>query len=64
MVPPVRPATMEDFMRHKLAKFTGKATPNEADAWVCECEKIFEVVSRLSQAGQECGAIGDGTQQS
>ena len=26
MIPPVRPVTMEDFMRHKPAKFTGKAT--------------------------------------
>jgi len=41
MIPPARPVTMEDFMRHKPAKFTGKATPDEADAWLRECEKIF-----------------------
>jgi len=32
---------MEDFMRKRPAKFSGKATPNEADAWLRECEKIF-----------------------
>jgi len=44
MIPPVRPVIMEDFMRHKPAKFTGKATPDEADAWLRECEKIFRVI--------------------
>jgi len=44
MIPPVRPMTMEDFMRHKPAKFTGKATLDEADAWLRECEKIFRVI--------------------
>jgi len=44
MIPPVRPVKMEDFMRHKPTKFTGKATPNEADAWLRECEKIFGVI--------------------
>jgi len=44
MIPPVKPVTMEDFMRHKPAKFTGKATPDEADAWLRECEKIFRVI--------------------
>ena len=44
MVPLVRPVTMEDFMRHKPAKFTGKATLDEADAWLRECEKIFRVI--------------------
>jgi len=34
MIPQVRPVTMEDFMRHKPTKFTSKATPNEADAWL------------------------------
>jgi len=44
MIPPVRPVTMEDFMRHKPVKFTGKATPDEAHAWLRECEKIFRVI--------------------
>jgi len=44
MIPPVRPVTMEDFMRHKPVKFTSKATPDEADAWLRECEKIFRVI--------------------
>jgi len=44
MIPLVRPVTMEDFMRHKPSKFTGKATSDEADAWVRECEKIFRVI--------------------
>jgi len=44
MIPPVRPMTMEDFMRHKPAKFTRKATLDEADTWLRECEKIFKVI--------------------
>ena len=35
-----RVVTMEDFMRHMPTKFTGKTTPDEADAWLRECEKI------------------------
>jgi len=31
-VTPTRAVTMEDFMRHMPAKFTGKATLDEADA--------------------------------
>jgi len=44
MIPPVRPMTMEDFMLHKPAKFIGKATLDEADTWLQECEKIFRVI--------------------
>jgi len=45
MVPPMRPVTMEDMLKHKPSKFSGKATPNEADAWLRECEKIFKVLA-------------------
>ena len=34
VVAPVRPVTMEDFMRHKPSTFSGKSTPDEADAWL------------------------------
>jgi len=44
MIPLVRPMTMEDFMHHKPAKFIGKATPDEAVAWLRECDKIFRVI--------------------
>jgi len=44
IVTPAHPITMEDFMRHKPSKFTGKATPDEADAWLRECEKICRVI--------------------
>ena len=40
IVAPGRLISMEDFMKHQLTKFSGKATPNEADAWMRECEKI------------------------
>ncbi|XP_027903585.1 uncharacterized protein LOC114163474 [Vigna unguiculata] len=36
---------MEDFLRHKPAKFTSKASPDEADAWLRKCEKIFKVMN-------------------
>jgi len=32
---------MEDVLKHKPFKFSGKATLDEADAWLRECEKIF-----------------------
>ncbi|XP_027922857.1 uncharacterized protein LOC114180763 [Vigna unguiculata] len=41
---PTRPVSMEDFMKHRPAKFSGKATPDEADAWMRECEKICRVL--------------------
>jgi len=41
----VRVLTVEDFMRHKPAEFTGGATPDEVDAWLCMCEKIFTVMN-------------------
>jgi len=43
-VAPTHPVTMEDFMRHRPAKFTSKATLDEADAWLRECEKICQAI--------------------
>jgi len=39
-----RPVRIEDFMRHKPSKFTGKSTPDEANVWLRECEKICRVI--------------------
>jgi len=39
-VAPTRAVTIEEFMRHMPTKFTDKVTPDEADAWLRECEKI------------------------
>jgi len=44
MVAPTRPVSMEDFMRHKPSKFAGKSSPDEANAWLKECEKICRVI--------------------
>ncbi|XP_027927542.1 uncharacterized protein LOC114184433 [Vigna unguiculata] len=44
-IAPVRVPTMEDFLRHKPAEFTGKASTDEADAWLRKCEKIFRVMN-------------------
>jgi len=44
IVPPIRAVTMEDVLKHKPSKFNGKATLDEADAWLKECEKIFRVL--------------------
>jgi len=41
----VRVPIVEDFLRHKPAEFTGKASPDEADAWLRKCEKIFKVMN-------------------
>jgi len=35
----------DDFIRHKLAKINGEATPDDADVWIRECEKIFRVIA-------------------
>jgi len=45
MVPPTRVVTMEDVLKHKLSKFSGKATSDEANGWLKECEKIFQVLA-------------------
>jgi len=44
VVAPTRLVTMEDFMKHRPTKFFGKATLDEADAWMRECEKISRVL--------------------
>jgi len=44
-ITPARVPTIEDFLRHKPAKFTSGATPHEADAWLRKCEKIFGVMN-------------------
>jgi len=41
---PVQHNDMNEFMCHKPPKFNSKATPNEADAWIQENEKIFRVL--------------------
>jgi len=45
VIAPIRVPTMEDFLCHKPAEFTGKASPDEADAWLCKCENIFRVMN-------------------
>ena len=44
MVAPACPMIMEDFMRHMPSKFTGKSTPDKANTWLRECEKICRVI--------------------
>ena len=44
-IAPIRVPTVEDFLRHKPAEFTGKASPDEVDAWLRKCEKIFKVMN-------------------
>jgi len=44
VVAPTHHVTMEDFMRYKPSKFTGKSILDEADAWLKECEKICRVI--------------------
>jgi len=43
-IAPIRVPTVEDFLRHKPTEFTGKASPDEADACLRKCEKIFRVM--------------------
>ena len=48
-IAPVRVPTVEDFLRHKPAEFTSKASPDEAEAWLDKCEKIFTVMSCVDE---------------
>ena len=45
VIAPVRVPTVEDFLCHKPAEFTGKASPDEADAWLHKCEFFFKVMN-------------------
>ena len=45
VIAPVRVPTMEDFLRHMPVEFTSKVSPDEADAWLHKCEKIFKVMN-------------------
>jgi len=49
VVAPTRPVSMEDFMKHRPTKFSGKATLDEADAWMWECEKICRVLECMDE---------------
>ncbi|XP_052735521.1 uncharacterized protein LOC128197508 [Vigna angularis] len=41
----VRPRVgMNDFLQYNPVKFNGKATPDEADDWICCNEKIFDAI--------------------
>ncbi|XP_027941232.1 uncharacterized protein LOC114195034 [Vigna unguiculata] len=44
-IAPVRVPTVEDFLRHKPVEFNDKVSPDEADAWLRKCEKIFKVMN-------------------
>ncbi|XP_027915052.1 uncharacterized protein LOC114174410 [Vigna unguiculata] len=44
-IAPIRVPTVEDFLRHKPAEFTSKASSDEADAWLRKCENIFTVMN-------------------
>jgi len=49
IVAPARLVSMEDFMKHRSAKFSGKATLDEEDAWMQECEKICQVLECMNE---------------
>jgi len=44
IVASTQPVSLEDFMKHRPTKFSGKAIPDEANAWLRECEKIYRVL--------------------
>ena len=41
--------SLEDFLRHNPPKFNGKVNPYEADQWVRDIERIFEVTQCLEE---------------
>jgi len=38
----VREWSLEDFLKHHLVKFGGKTSPDAADQWLNDMEKIFD----------------------
>jgi len=40
--PPVREWSLEDFLKHHPMKFNGKTSPNAADQWLKDLERIFD----------------------
>jgi len=44
-IAPIRVPTVEDFLCNKPAEFISKASPDEANAWLRKCEKIFRVMN-------------------
>jgi len=41
--PPVREWSLEDFLKHYPVKFNGKTSPDAADQWLKDLERIFDV---------------------
>jgi len=40
--PPPPEWSLEDFLKHHLAKFDGKKSPDQADQWMKDMERIFD----------------------
>ena len=40
--PPVREWSLEDFLKHHPVKFNGKTSPDTADQWLKDLERIFD----------------------
>jgi len=40
--PRVQEWSLEDFLQHHLSRFDGKTTPDEANQWMRDMERIFE----------------------
>ena len=40
--PPVREWSLEDFLKHHPVKFNGKTSPDAADQWLKDLERIFD----------------------
>jgi len=40
--PPVRERSLEDFLKHHPVKFNGKTSPDAADQWLKDLERIFD----------------------
>ncbi|XP_022641613.1 uncharacterized protein LOC106773250 [Vigna radiata var. radiata] len=39
---PVQEWTLENFLQHRPARFTGQCTPDEADQWLKDMERIYQ----------------------
>ena len=40
--PPIREWSLEDFLKHHPVKFNGKTSPDTADQWLKDLERIFD----------------------
>jgi len=48
--PPPHEWSLEDFLKHQPAKFDGKKSPDQADQWMKDMQRIFDAKRCLDES--------------